>query len=87
LGGQFGIVTSQLEQSQHRLAEAVLRLEAALAGTRPDAGADAGRELSAVRQAHDELRAVANEVADRLDGAIARVDEMLGESEARDAAE
>lgn len=62
------------------------RLEAALAESRGE-GAETAPELSAVRTAHDELRTVANEVADRLDGAIARVDAMLGEADARDAAE
>ncbi|MEZ5666394.1 MAG: hypothetical protein R3F55_02970 [Alphaproteobacteria bacterium] len=76
---------SRLEQSQRRLAEAVKRLEDALAR---DGGDDvAKRELAAVRQAYDDLRRTADDVADRLDLAIARVDRLLGDVDSRDAAE
>jgi hypothetical protein len=77
---------SRLEQSQKRLAEAVQRLEAALAD---GGGHDGGPvpELEAVRSAYEELRRTVEAVADRLDRAIARVDLLLGETEARDAAE
>ena len=77
---------SRLEQSQKRLAEAVQRLEAALAeGGGPDSGA--ARELEAVRSAYEDLRRTADAVADRLDRAIAKVDLLLGDAESRNAAE
>ncbi|MGF1625389.1 MAG: hypothetical protein ACFCVH_10930 [Alphaproteobacteria bacterium] len=78
---------SRLEQSQKRLAEAVQRLEAALAegGAAQDAGA--AREIAAVRSAYLELQQTADAVADRLDRAIARVDHLLGDMESRNAAE
>ena len=75
---------SRLEQSQRRLAEAVQRLEAALTD---GGGRDAGTEIEAVRSAYADLRQTADEVADRLDRAIARVDVLLDDTEARSAAE
>lgn len=79
---------SRLEESQKKLAEAVQRLEAALAegGGKASAG-DAAEEIAAVRSAYDDLKKTADEVADRLDRAIAQVDLVLGEGGARSAAE
>jgi ElaB/YqjD/DUF883 family membrane-anchored ribosome-binding protein len=77
---------TRLEQSQKRLAEAVQRLEAVLAESGGPQGA-AARELAAVREAYEDLKRTADAVADRLDRAIARVDLLLGEADARDAAE
>lgn len=76
---------SRLEQSQKRLAEAVQRLESALAAG--DAPVVAEREIGAVRSAYNDLRRTADEVADRLDRAITQVDVMLGDAESRSAAE
>jgi hypothetical protein len=63
----------KLEEALARLERAVARLEAAGPGERPDP------RLSGARQIDDaELREIAQEIAARVDGALARIGRILG---------
>ncbi len=65
---------SQLEDAIERLERAVARLEAACASETPDARRLAGREAENLR-----LRAIAGQISERVDGALARIGRALGE--------
>jgi hypothetical protein len=63
----------KLEEALARLEIAVARLEAAASGDRPDP------RLSGARQIDDaELREIGQEIAARVDGALARIGRILG---------
>ena len=63
----------KLEEALARLERAVTRLEAAASAERPDPS------LSGARPVDDpELRAIAGEIAARVDGALARIGRILG---------
>jgi len=63
----------KLEEALARLERAVARLEAAGPGERP------APRLSGPRQIDDaELREIAQEIAARVDGALARIGRILG---------
>jgi hypothetical protein len=66
---------SRLNEALARLEQAVARLEAACAGI---AGAgEAARRLAAAEAENRRLRAAAGDVAERVEGALARVDQAL----------
>jgi hypothetical protein len=63
----------KLEEALARLERAVARLEAAASAERPATG------LPSARQNDDpELRAIASEIAARVDGALAKIGRILG---------
>ena len=63
----------KLEEALARLERAVARLEAAVRAERPDAGLLGGGEPD-----NPELRAIAGEIAVRVDNALARIGRVLG---------
>jgi len=64
---------STLEDAIERLTQAVARLELAAEARRSDLGAPEGRETD------PQLKAVAGEIAARVDRALARIGRVLGE--------
>ena len=64
----------RLEEALARLERAVARLEAAAGAGRTDAGLLGPREPD-----NPELRAVAGEIAARVDDALARIGRVMGE--------
>jgi CHASE3 domain sensor protein len=64
----------RLEEALARLEQAVARLEAAAAGERHESRSSGAREIDDA-----ELREIADEVAARVDGALAKIGRVLGE--------
>ncbi len=67
----------RLDEALSRLEQALLRLEAVLAA-RPDEAAMTG-QLAMAEAENARLRAAAGDIASRVDGALARLGEALGE--------
>ncbi len=76
---------SKVERARHRLDAAVARLEKALrqqGGSAPLASGDGvqARELEALLSENSKLREINETVSTRLDGAIGRLNAVLGEA-------
>jgi hypothetical protein len=68
---------SRLGEALARLEQAVARLETACADIA--AGGGAARRVAEAEAESQRLRVAAGEIADRVEGALARVDRALGE--------
>ncbi|HXC91479.1 MAG TPA: hypothetical protein VNV18_15060 [Stellaceae bacterium] len=68
---------SRLDEALARLERAVARLEAACTGVAGE-GETAARHVAETEAENRRLRAAAEDVAARVDGALARVDQALG---------
>jgi hypothetical protein len=70
----------QLPEALHRLERAIARLEAAASARQAHAvSADAAPELERLSREHAALKERAGSVAERLDGAIGRLQHLLRE--------
>jgi adenylate cyclase associated (CAP) protein len=65
----------KLEEALARLERAVARLEAAASPERPAPGLPGARQID-----DPKLRAIAGEIAARVDGALAKIGRILGEA-------
>jgi hypothetical protein len=68
---------SRLDEALARLERAVARVEAACAGAAAERGGS--RRAAEAEAENRRLRAAAGEIAERVDGALARVGRALGE--------
>jgi hypothetical protein len=68
---------SRLDEALARLERAVARLEAACAGVAGEG--EGARRVAPAEAENRRLRAAAGDIAERVEGALARVDRALGE--------